>query len=226
MSRTRHQEPLPFAAPKKQTFANFVGAANNELVTLLSRPHEQFLCVWLHGLQGAGKTHILQAAVDVQRGYGRAGTVLDMRTCQLPDSADGFGCLALDHLPEPIGSVEAERVLMGLYQTLLGGNGLLLIAAAEPPSARVWHLPDLASRMRAAQTFAVAPLDEQEVRTLLTRKARERGLALPRAVMDYWLSRRTRALPSLLEDLERLDEAAWVEQRRLTVPFMKGVLEP
>ncbi len=221
----RQQLPLPFAAPRKQTFANFLGAANDEVIRLLSRPQAAFAFVWLYGDAGVGKSHLLQAALDTQRGFGRRCRVVDLSCEALPDSEDGVDVLAIDHLQAARLDVQAQRNLVAWYQALSISGGWLIVAGDASPLADDWPLPDLASRLKSAQTFQVRSLNEDEVRALLTRRARERGLMLPRAVVDYWLTRRSRAVPALLEDLERLDQAAWVEQRRLTVPFMKGVLE-
>lgn len=221
----RQQLPLPFAAPKKQTFANFLGSANDEVIRLLSKPQNGFAFVWLYGEKGVGKSHLLQAAVDAQRGFGRRCRVVDLSVEALPDSEDGIEVLAMDHLQAARLDDQAQRTLVAWYQALSISGGWLIVSGDASPLADSWPLPDLASRLKSAQTFHVQPLNEEEVRALLTRRARERGLILPRAVVDYWLTRRSRAVPALLDDLDRLDQAAWVEQRRLTVPFMKGVLE-
>lgn len=221
----RQQLPLPFAAPARQTFANFLGSANDELIRLLARPQSGFAFVWLYGEEGVGKSHLLQAALDAQRGFGRHCRMVDLNTEALPDSEDGVEILAIDHLRAARLDTQAQRNLVAWYQAQSISGGWLIVAGDASPLAGHWPLADLASRLKSAQTFQVQPLKEAEVRALLTRRARERGLMLPRAVVDYWLTRRSRAVPALLDDLERLDQAAWVEQRRLTVPFMKGVLE-
>ena len=58
----------------------------------------------------------------------------------------------------------------------------------------------------------------------LARRARGRGLELPAGTARYLITRLPRDLPSAFELLDRLDEASMVEQRRLTVPFVKSVL--
>jgi DnaA family protein len=60
---------------------------------------------------------------------------------------------------------------------------------------------------------------------ILTLRAHERGLDLPDDTAQYLLRRCPRDLPGLMALLERLDSAALSAQRRLTVPFVKAVLE-
>ena len=53
----------------------------------------------------------------------------------------------------------------------------------------------------------------------------ERGLELTEDVATFLLSRQQRDLPYLLGMLETLDQASLQAQRRLTIPFVKQVLE-
>lgn len=55
--------------------------------------------------------------------------------------------------------------------------------------------------------------------------ASRRGLQLPDEAARYILSHAARDTVSLLGLMERLDRASLVAQRRLTVPFVKSVLE-
>ena len=67
-------------------------------------------------------------------------------------------------------------------------------------------------------------LDEAEQQQALKLRARVRGFELPDETLQ-WLQRRfPRDMASLYELLDALDEAALVAQRRLTIPFIREVL--
>ena len=68
-------------------------------------------------------------------------------------------------------------------------------------------------------------LDEPGVLAALACRARGRGLELPDETAQFLLRRFPRDLPTLFSLLDTLDTASLVEQRRLTVPFVKSVLE-
>jgi len=55
-------------------------------------------------------------------------------------------------------------------------------------------------------------------------KALSRGLSLPDNIVQFLLQRYLRDSKSLFGALDVLDEAALVEKRALTVPFVKEVL--
>ncbi len=59
----------------------------------------------------------------------------------------------------------------------------------------------------------------------LQRRAQWRGFSLPDDTADYLLARVGRDTGSLFRLLDRLDRAALAAQRRLTIPFVRSVLE-
>ncbi|MCP5181386.1 MAG: hypothetical protein H6993_00585 [Pseudomonadales bacterium] len=222
------QQALPFFAEQTPVFAGFSGRANDELIARLMALPKRFATCWLHGGAGAGKTHLLKATINTQRGYGYRSRYVDAANDPFNRVAETIGadqCVAIDNVDAWLGRRPAEELLFALYQDLLQREGQLLLGARASPVHTDFVLQDLASRLRAAEIFEVHALDESGVRHLLQRRARERGLLLSRTVLDFWLTRRNRSVVALLADLERLDAAAWQAKHRLTVPFLKAVLE-
>lgn len=221
------QLALPFPPLTQPTFINFSGSENEELIAHLSMLSHGFSATWIHGASGAGKTHLLLAAVHAQQGFGFRCVYVDAR--QIPIIKDqkrllAQEFLAVDNLAAWLGSRPSEEALFSLYQSFLQRGCRLLLSDDLAPLQQTFMLQDLASRMRAAQVFEVRALDEGGIRQLLQRRARDRGLTISRQVLDYWLARRNRSLTALLNDLDSLDAAIWKSRRRLTVPYLKSVL--
>lgn len=223
------QLALPFGTSRLQTFFNFSGHGNDELIARLSARPDGFRATWMHGPAGVGKSHLLRAAVHAQQGYGVRFLVIDAgdeaSLGQLGRIGDTL-CLAVDDVSRLAGQHQHELALFEAWQGLLMRKGQMVFSDRRSPLAVEFGIDDLASRLRSCQVFEVRGLDEAGVRQLLQRRLRERGLTVSRPVIDYWLTRRNRAVGALLDDLERLDAAAWRQQHRLTVPFLKSVLEP
>lgn len=221
------QLALPFPPTIQPTFFNFSGRENEELIAHLSMLSQGFSATWIHGPSGVGKTHLLQAAMHAQQGFGFRCAQVD--ATQVAITRDQKRLLAheyvtVDNVAAWLGDRPSEEALFSLYQNLLQRGGRLVLSDDMTPVQRTFLLPDLASRMRATQVFEVKALDEAGVRQLLQRRARDRGLILNRQVLDYWLTRRNRSLAALLGDLESLDAQIWKSRRRLTVPYLKSVL--
>jgi DnaA family protein len=95
----------------------------------------------------------------------------------------------------------------------------------QRPDQSGFGLADLASRLGWGVTYSLKPLGEDDVLKALTSRAAARGLELPEETAQFLLRRFPRDLSSLFVLLDALDVASLVEQRRLTIPFVKSVLD-
>ena len=73
--------------------------------------------------------------------------------------------------------------------------------------------------------FQIHALDESERVMALQLRSRHRGLDLPDDTAQYLLKRSRRDMASLYELLDRLDKEALRAKRRLTIPFVRGVVD-
>ena len=101
---------------------------------------------------------------------------------------------------------------------------VLLVAGDVRPEQAGLQLPDLVSRLGWGVTYVFRPLEEDDLLAALTGRARDRGLELPEETGQYLLRRFPRELPTLFALFDALDTASLIEQRRLTIPFVKSVL--
>jgi DnaA family protein len=211
-------------------FESFVPARNREAVAHANRVAngEVIGVTWICGPTGAGKTHLLQAICAQASLTGRSGYVplneLGRLGVGVLDGLQQLECLCLDDVDALAGQDEWERALFALLREVQERGGRLVIAAQAPPALLPWKLPDLGSRLAAAEVFQLRVLDEAEQQEALQLRARLRGFELPDET-SRWLQRRfPRDMRTLYELLDTLDEAALVAQRRLTVPFIRSVL--
>jgi len=183
---------------------------------------------WLCGPEGAGKTHLLQAACAAASEHMRAGYVPLAQVAALGvgvlEGLPQMQCLCLDDIDEVAGRIEWERGLFGVLREIEDSGGRLVLAAAAPPALLDWALADLGSRCAAGAVFQLRPLDEQERHAALQLRARLRGLELPDETWHWLRKRFPRDMRTLYQLLDTLDEAALAAQRRLTVPFIRDVL--
>jgi len=70
----------------------------------------------------------------------------------------------------------------------------------------------------------VTPLNDQSKQAALQMRAKGFGLELTDEVAQYILHRAPRDMKELFLTLKRLDHVSLAEQRRLTIPFVKQVL--
>jgi len=181
--------------------------------------------LYLHGLEGAGKSHLLQAMCAAVPGA--AYLPLPALRGLGPEVLSGLAgqpLLAVDD-PGSIGGDAAwERALFTLYNECTEAGTRLAVAARVPAADLPLMLPDLRSRLAAMPHFALHPLDEAQQREALRAHAAARGLVLPEETLQYLQRRFARDMPSLHALLERLAVASLEAQRPLTAPFLRQVL--
>jgi len=229
------QLPLGIRLQDSSVFESFFPGRNqpvvDALLTLASGEQARApTCIWLHGPAGSGKTHLLQAvcALAGRVDRGTAYLPLPQVIALGPELLAGFGELAvvcLDDAQAIAGDGAWERSLFRLHQELDERGGRLLVSGATPPAALPFQLRDLASRLNGGLVLTLQPLDEPERIAALQLRAQLRGLELPDETAQFMLRRLPRDMAHLYDFLDQLDQAALIAQRRLTVRFVKDVLE-
>ncbi len=86
-------------------------------------------------------------------------------------------------------------------------------------------MPDLASRMSWGVIYRLHELSDDEKLLALDARAADKHMPLSSDVLNYIFQRHSRDLQSLLEVLNRLDELSLAEKRRLTIPFVRQVMD-
>jgi DnaA family protein len=229
------QLPLGIRLQDSSVFESFLPGRNQPVVdALLSLASDEQAraptCIWLHGPTGSGKTHLLQAVCALAGRAGRGAAYLPLpQVIELGDELlAGFGELAvvcLDDAQVVAGRSGWERSLFRLHQELYENGGRLLVSGPTPPAALPFKLRDLGSRLNGGLVLTLQPLDEPEQIAALQLRAQLRGLELPDETAQFMLKRLPRDMSHLYSFLDQLDQASLIAQRRLTVPFVKAVLE-
>jgi DnaA family protein len=216
---------------ERATFASFLTARNAELVTHLHHVAAATPpgSTWIAGPHTAGKSHLLQA-VCAATPAGRRAAYLPLESL-LPfgpaaiDGAEDLDVGCFDDVQCIAGLDDWEHKLFSVWQRSFERGATLLFAARESPSQVNFGLADLKSRLASSTVFAVRELNDHEQLEALDLRARLRGFELPAETARYLQRRYPRDMRSLCEVLDTLDDAAFREQRRITVPFIKQILD-
>ncbi|MEM9743209.1 MAG: DnaA/Hda family protein [Pseudomonadota bacterium] len=217
----RHpQRALHLGTPDWPTLASFVPGNNLELLQRLADDGPGFRVLWLYADDCLGKTHVLKSVAG-HGGYRSARLGID--ALRFSDALPPT--IAVDDVAWIIGDRGREEALLALYQRCFDARVRLLVASRCPVRALAPLLPDLASRLRAFEVFALAPPDDSGRRAILRRLALRRGVPLDEEVIDFWLLRSHRSLRSLTEALELVVDFALGARRPITVPLLKEALD-
>jgi DnaA family protein len=120
---------------------------------------------------------------------------------------------------------EAGQVaLFNLYNALLERRASLFVSGDAPPS-RLELRPDLRTRLGASLVYEVHALNDSEKAQALAEHAALRGFALAPEVCNYLLTHVRRDMAALLALIDTLDRHSLEQQRPVTVPMVRAVLE-
>ncbi len=223
------QLALPLRLADHAVFGSFLSAGNETLVAMLVDLAEGGAgqgC-WIWGADATGKTHLLQAVCD-RAGDRSVYVPLSMLATAGPELLEGLASrelICLDDIDAVAGDVRWEAALFDLCNQILDASRALIVAAPMSSRECPIDLPDLQSRLARLPTFQVQPLDELQRVEALQLRARHRGIELPDETARFLLSRSRRDMASLYRLLDKLDLEALRAQRRLTIPFVKTVLD-
>ncbi len=226
------QIPLPF-----QRFDHFelehFRAGDNALVL----DHLQRLAAggraditYLWGERGSGKSHLLQAMCTRLAGTAARTAYIPLQergalAPNLLEDLEQLDLVCIDDLDTIAGDPEWETAVFNLFNRVKEAGRLLILAATMSPNGLPVALPDLRSRLQSTVIFHLQPLNESDRIAALQQRAALRGMKLGDEVTRYIVRRVPRDMHTLFGLLDRIDRVSLEAKRRITVPFVREVLD-
>lgn len=217
---------LDIAAGFEPSLENFLAGRNEELLFALKtilegKVGERFIYLW--GEAGCGKTHLLRAWSLAAEQTGLATSFASAQVSgDILGDIQGGELIAVDDVEKL--DENGQIQLFHLYNRLRESNGALLVSGSIAPAGLAVR-PDLLTRLGWGLVYQVHGLDEAEKKLALQAHARERGFDLPQEALDYLLHHWRRDLSSLMAVLDALDRYTLEQQRPVTVPLLRQLLQ-
>ncbi|KIQ24381.1 DnaA regulatory inactivator Hda [Xanthomonas campestris] len=225
------QLPLALRAPSDQRLDSYIAAPDGLIAQLQAFAAGQ-LSDWLYlaGPSGTGKTHLALSVCAAAEQAGRSSAYLPLQAAagRLRDALEaleGRSVVALDGVDSIAGQREDEVALFDFHNRARAAGITLLYTARQMPDGLALVLPDLRSRLSQCVRISLPVLDDVARAAVLRDRAQRRGLALDEAAIDWLLTHSERELAGLVALLDRLDRESLAAQRRVTVPFLRRVLD-
>lgn len=213
---------LDIAADALPSLDNFLPGRNAELLhalrtILAGGVGERFIYIW--GEPGSGRSHLLRAWIHAAQQGGLSAVYVQG---DVPAQWEGGGLVAVDDV-DHLGP-EGQIALFHLYNRLREAGGALLVSGPVAPTGLDIR-PDLLTRLGWGLVYQIHGLNDEGKALALQAHARERGFILPQEVLDYLLRHWRRDLPSLMAVLDALDRYTLEQQRPVTVPLLRQLLQ-
>ena len=222
------QIPLDVSLSEYMTFETFYLGPNKSVVDSLRDEKNQL--IWLAGLEGFGKTHLLHAFLNSHEHENKKVLYLPMSESQdfTPDILDNlaqYDLVAIDDIENIIGDMTWEEQLLKFYEDSYSTRNKILITANDTPKGLNFLLPDLSSRFNLALIERLRPMNEDEMIKAILIHSKARGFDLPEDSAKYLINRVPRDVSVLIDMIKLLDYESLSMQRKLTIPFNKTVLD-
>lgn len=235
----RFQYPLlALKFPDDETFASFYPGQNASLLTQLKNSvvglGVPVLYMW--GESGSGRSHLLHALCSEVDERGESVAYIPLHHYQgmsldIFENMESVTLVCIDNIDAIAGNPKWEKALFDFYnrwsdgeKTRPSGASLVLCASHLPKQLGI-KLDDLVSRLEWGACYHLAPLNDEEKLGALQLRAQLKGMKLPVDVGRFLLNRLSREMDTLLATLDSLDNASLVAKRKLTIPFVKEVLD-
>jgi len=226
------QLPLGVRLRPDAQFNNFLVGPNALILDSLQALFDSDDCepiIYISGASGSGRSHLLQACCHQAEISDKEAIYLPAAELQplapaVFESLEYYDLICLDDLERLLGKPEWEEALFHLYNRVRDAGKQLVIAADEAPAFVGAELADLRSRLGWGLVFQIKPLSDQQKLEVLSLSANARGLSVTDEVMRFMLNHGERNLSVLMDQLDQLDQASLSAKRKLTIPFVKQVL--
>ena len=231
------QLSLPVSLKDQVTFTNFVVGDNQQLVSHLmalsrgsNEPGSYHWLTYIFAEPGLGKSHLLFATCYLADQQQRSCVYLSFSdksnlAVAMLDGLEQYQVICIDDIELIEHDREWQIALFDLINRVKEqGKSRLVLCGRYPLQALPLELPDLLSRISWGVSFKLQALEDNERCKALMVRAEQRGLTMSMDVARFLLNHLQRDLPALIQSLDKLDEMSLQQQRKLTIPFVKSIL--
>lgn len=226
------QLPLSLQLRDDASFSNFVVGSNAQALDYLRNIAlglEKDTSTYMWGMQGTGKTHLLQAMCQLASQHDRSAIYVSLAdediSAELLEGFEQLNLICFDDIEAVIGDRKWETALFNLYNWSKQTGAQLVFAATDNYQSLHTCLPDLKSRFGAGVNYRLQELNDEDKHTVLQSRSKNRGFDMSDAVATFLLKTYPRNMKSLLAIIDELDVATLSAQRKLSIPFVKSWMD-
>ncbi len=205
---------LVLALNHAESFARedfLLGPSNMTALALIERwPDWPDQIVALIGPEGSGKSHL--ASIWAEQAGARSLSARALSHLDLP-AAFATGALVVEDLAP--GGFD-ERALFHLINLAREEAAYVLMTGRTAPTNLGVGIRDLASRLRAVPSVALAAPDDTLLRAVMVKLAADRQLTLDEPLTEYLANRIERSFAAARAAVGRLDQEAMRQKRPVT----------
>jgi DnaA family protein len=214
------------------TFANYYEGQNGPLIQQLKKTASGTgeKIIYFCGSGGLGCTHLLQAVCHEANRHKLTSVYIPLASLieyspAIFEGLESLQVICIDDLHLIAGRPAWEEAFFHTYNRIYDAGVRLVVTANVMPKSLGVAMPDVVSRLSWAMVFQLHSLSDAEKLSVLIMRAERRGMMLNEEVGKFILNHCPRHMSTLFAALEALDKASLAAQRKLTIPFVKSILQ-
>jgi DnaA family protein len=237
LGQVNRQLVLPIGLKETGSFDSFIAGQNSQvcahLIGLFAAFSNNAIQHWLTYLfadTGMGKSHLLYALCQ-QAEQAKVTCIYlsfkekDQLTPDVLHGLEHYQLICLDDIEQLNDYPDWQIAVFDLINRVKEqNNSSLVITGNQTPKQLSLQLPDLISRLSWGTNFQLYSLTDEQRQQALIVKADQRGLAMSKDVAKFLVSHWQRDMPALISSLDILDDQSLQQKRKLTIPFVKTIL--
>ena len=219
-----NQLGLPISLNSSMLLENFV--ANEELLRSINQLFEDQISseLYIYGLSGNGKTHVLQGAVLKSLANDNNAVFIDCSD-SIPDHLvefmDQIRLISFDNV-HLIGE-KNEEIFFDLFNRARQSEVTILVSGDSLP-ADLEVMKDIKTRLSLAAVFKLQELNNEQTMNVVDKQMSDRNLSVDSKVYEYLFKNYSRDLKLLLSTMDDLDKASLQAKKPISIPFVKSYL--
>jgi len=222
----KDQIPINFSFIAEKSFDNFVLGKNNIAIDLLKdlTISNRTNIVFIRGNHSSGKTHLCLAVNNLTN---INIFILNRKNILSIDFQDilKYDFLIIDDIDFLIANNNHEENIFALINEFILMKKSMIVTSTEKLNDISFTIPDLASRLRWDQIIEIPELNDSDKIKVLQKNAHERGWNLTPKVCDYIMTHYKRDLYFLCNCIKFIDETSLSLKKKITIPFIKKIIE-
>ncbi len=225
MNRSK-QLTFPWSKPSKARFSHFFFEDKNFLAKEALYASDD---LFIYGLNGAGKSFLLQSLCNFYADNGKTSLYLPIKKVKkhgpnFLDSLDSLDLICIDDIDIIINDNNWELAIFNLINNSLQTRCRLIFCSNLNPSDISFKLKDLISRLKKIDHIEIFPVSTDKLADALTFVSNLRSINLGEKEIKYILTHSRRNMSDVLGILNQLDELSIQQKRKITIPLIKEVI--
>ncbi|WP_111978506.1 DnaA regulatory inactivator Hda [Algibacillus agarilyticus] len=231
----QNQLTIDFAVDREDSLENFYTQGNEVLISALAdfvqakslKPSDSIL--YIYGQRGTGKSHLLQAISQFTADQNIICQYIPMKAfvqydCDATLGMEQFDILCVDDIDLLNINHDWQQAMFDLINRVVENGKKIIFSAKSKPADCQFHLADLVSRLEWGAIWRLEMLSDEQQIELMQFRANCKGMVLADDVANFIHVRLSRDPHIIMQCLEKLDKLSLEAQRRLTIPFVKSVM--